>query len=108
MTAGLPDQPPPARNSPASVVIVVIVVGAAIAFVALIGVGITFAFVLGTPIVERAAEFFGGSSTSDGAAIAVRIAGLWWAFAAFAGASFCAAAIVLVALIRALNRIDRG
>ena len=100
------DQPAPTRSGPSRVAVVVIVLISAVAFVTLIAAGITFAFILGGPIAAQVTEFLGRSSDSDVATGTVHVAGLWWAFAALAAASFLAAALILIVAIRALSRLD--
>jgi hypothetical protein len=104
MTASFAPQPVPARSGANPVVAVAVVLLAAVAFMTLITAGFTFlGFAIAFPIAVPIAEYFNVAFTSVDAAVAEAAAGFWWAFAALAVASFGAAAVVVVAAIKALT-----
>jgi hypothetical protein len=109
MTAAFNVQPAPSRPAVSPVGVVAIVFVAAIAFVTLVTAGITFAaLAIAFPAAVPIAEYFGVQFTATDAAIAQIAAGYWWAFVALAVASFGAAALVVVASIRAISSPDRA
>jgi hypothetical protein len=109
MTTAFSVQPAPSRVGPSPATVVGIVLVAAIAFVTLVTVGITFAsLAIAFPIAVPLAEQFHVAVKPADAALAQQLAGIWPAFVALAIAFFGFALLVVAAAVRALTPSDRS
>jgi hypothetical protein len=97
-------QPTPARNGPTPAAALTIAIVAGVSVLTLIVAGITFlALAVAFPLAVPIAESYNLPVSAADAALAARFAGLWWAFAALAIASFGAVIVVMVKAISVLS-----
>jgi len=90
----------PAPSGPAPVAAVAVAIVAGVTVLTLMVAGITFlALAVAFPLAVPIAEAYNVPVSAADAALAARFAGLWWAFAALAVASFGAVVVVMVKVI---------
>ena len=98
----------PARSGPTPIAAVTVAIVAGVTVLTLIVAGITFlALAVAFPIAVPVAESYNLPVSAADAALAARFAGLWWAFAALAVASFASAVVVMVKVISFLSPAPR-
>jgi len=106
MTASFAVKPESHGPSPLTALVIGAVTTVGVFMLATVGItfiGLAIAFPIAVPVAQA---YHVPVSAAD-AAIAESLAGFWWAFLALAGASFAAAAIVVVKVADVLSRTSR-
>ena len=97
-----------AERGPGAVPALIVGFTGAIAVLVLLVVGVTFvALAIAFPIAIPIAESYHLPVSARDVALAEGLAAVWWAFAAFAVASFAAAGVTVVKLISFLSPVAK-